>query len=155
MAFCANCGAEVSGQFCPKCGTAVAAGGAASTAPAPVGSSAMSSNLASALCYLPFVGWIVSIVFLVIDPYKRDRTIRFHGWQSIGLAVVLLVVRVALMIVSSALTSISYGLLAMVGLISMLFGLGVLLLYIFLAVKAYQNQRIVLPVIGPFAEKQA
>jgi uncharacterized membrane protein len=37
----------------------------------------------------------------------------------------------------------------------MLFALGELILFLFLAIKAYQNQRIVLPVIGPFAEKQA
>ena len=37
----------------------------------------------------------------------------------------------------------------------MLVHFGELLLFIFVAVKAYQNQRIVLPFVGPFAEKQA
>jgi uncharacterized membrane protein len=35
------------------------------------------------------------------------------------------------------------------------FGLGVLVLVIFLIIKASQGQKLVLPVIGPFAEKQA
>lgn len=155
MAFCANCGTEVGGQFCPKCGSSVSGAAPLGGAAPAAGSSAMSTNVASALCYIPFVGWIVSIVFLLIDPYKQDRTVRFHAWQSIALSVCLIVIRIALMIVVSAFTSFSFGLGAMVGLLVMLFSLAVLVLFIFLAVKAYQNQRIVLPVIGPFAEKQA
>jgi uncharacterized membrane protein len=156
MAFCANCGTEVSGQFCPKCGTSMS-GATPLGAPAgsTVSSTPMATNLASALCYIPFVGWIAAIVFLLIEPYNRDRTVRFHAWQSIGLGVVLIVVRIALAIVLSAVTSFSFGLGAMIGLLMMLFSLAVLILYIFLAFKTYQNQRIVIPVIGPFAEKQA
>jgi uncharacterized membrane protein len=154
MAFCPNCGTEVAGQFCPKCGTSVS-GGATLSAPAPVSASGLATNVASALCYIPFVGWIIAIIFLVIDPYNKDRTVRFHAWQSIGLAVSLVVVRIALMIVTMAFSAFSSVLGVMMGLLWMLFGLGVLLLFIFLAIKTYQNQRIVLPVLGPFAEKQA
>ncbi|HEV2199396.1 MAG TPA: hypothetical protein VGR73_06225 [Bryobacteraceae bacterium] len=35
MAFCSNCGAEVQGRFCAKCGSPVAAGPAASAPPPP------------------------------------------------------------------------------------------------------------------------
>ena len=150
MAFCANCGAEVTGQFCPRCGTKVAATTPMGP-PAPAASSAMPSNLASALCYFP----LIAIIFLLIAPYKNDRTVRFHAWQSIALAVALIVVRIALGIIASMFISISYGFGALMGLVLMLFALGELILFLFLAIKAYQNQRIVLPVIGPFAEKQA
>src|SRR5579859_938522 len=111
MAFCANCGTEVSGQFCPKCGASV--GGAAPVGgPAPASSSAMASNVASALCYFP----LVAIIFLLIEPYNKDRTVRFHAWQSIALAVVLIVVRIALGIIFSAFMSFSFGLGALLGL---------------------------------------
>ena len=151
MAFCPNCGSEVSGQFCPKCGTNVA-GAAPLGAPAPVASSsAMATNLASALCYL----FLPAIIFLLIEPYNKDRTVRFHAWQSIGLTVVLIVLRIVLGIVLGTMMAFSMSLGLLIGMMWMLIGLGELLLYIFLAVKAYQNQRIVLPVIGPFAEKQA
>ena len=33
MAFCANCGAEVQGRYCAKCGTPLAAGGGSETVP--------------------------------------------------------------------------------------------------------------------------
>src|ERR1035441_6288426 len=104
MAFCANCGSEVSGQFCPKCGTSIA-GGAPSGGLPPASSSAMASNLASALCYFP----LVAIIFLLIEPYNKDRGIRFHAWQSISLAVVLIVVRIVLGIVLNALVGFSLG----------------------------------------------
>jgi uncharacterized membrane protein len=150
MAFCPNCGSEVGGQFCPKCGTSVS-GVAPLGPPASVSSSRMATNLASALCYFP----LVAIIFLLIEPYNKDRTVRFHAWQSIGLAVVLIVVRIALGILLTMFMTMSYGMGAMMGLFLMLFGFGELILFLYLAFKAYQNQRIVLPVIGPFAEKQA
>jgi len=111
----------------------------------------MATNLASALCYFP----LVAIIFLLIDPYKQDRTVRFHAWQSIALAVVLIILRIVLGIIFGMFMAVSYSLGVMVGLLWTLIGLGELILFIFLAVKAYQNQRIVLPVVGPFAEKQA
>lgn len=150
MAFCPNCGTEVGGQFCPKCGTSVT-GAAPLGAPSSVNASGMAPNLASALCYFP----LIAIIFLLIEPYNKDRTVRFHAWQSIATAVVLIVVRIALGIVLGVFMSMSYGLGAMLAMVLMLFGLGELVLFIFLAVKAYNNQRIVLPIVGPFAEKQA
>src|SRR5215471_4446258 len=149
MAFCPNCGTEVAGQFCPKCGTNV--GGAALGSSTSVNAPGMATNLASALCYFP----LIAIIFLLIDPYKNDRAVRFHAWQSIALAVVLLILRIALGIVLSLFMSVSYALGGMIAMVLMLFGLAELVLFIYLAVKAYNNQRIVLPVVGPFAEKQA
>ena len=150
MAFCPSCGTEVAGQFCPKCGTSVS-GATPLGGPAPAASSGMATNLASALCYFP----LIAIIFLLIEPYNKDRTVRFHAWQSIAVAVVLIVVRIALGIILALFMSMSYSLGALLGMVLVLFGLGELILFIFLAVKAYQNQRIVLPIVGPFAEKQA
>ena len=97
MAFCANCGAEVSGRFCQKCGAPAGAPGAAPahpgqpagvnpcpSRPTPVGASVgMTDNMAGALCYL--FGFITGILFLVLAPYNQDRNIRFHAFQSIFL----------------------------------------------------------------------
>jgi uncharacterized membrane protein len=153
MAFCASCGTEVSGQFCPKCGATIA-GGVPAGSPglsAPAASAPMATNIASALCYIP----IVAIIFLLIDPYKQDRTIRFHAFQSLGLLVTYIGVQIALMFVHIAIAMMSSGLSLLFSLVGMLVGLGFFILWVFLVIKAYQNQRIVLPVIGQFAEKQA
>src|SRR5271169_2184240 len=96
MAFCAKCGASLSegAAFCGACGSRVAAAQAPRTrAPAGNGQSArgasfdkpIPSNGAAALAYL--VGFITGIIFLVIEPYKRDSYVRFHAFQSIFLSV--------------------------------------------------------------------
>src|SRR5258708_349305 len=156
MAFCPNCGSNVDGQFCAKCGATVAAApsgpaqppystGPAAPPPAPgppppappppsygapqgyqtgppppyqaqpgyqapppgyqssqvpppyqqgppqqpygggyqpgPPGGGMQENVASLLCYV--LGWITGIIFLVMDPYKNNRNIKFHAWQSI------------------------------------------------------------------------
>ena len=76
MAFCPNCGNQVDGRFCAKCGTAVDAAAAAGAAPpssAPAGVPALQAggltdNVACALCYALF--FITGILFLVLEPYS-------------------------------------------------------------------------------------
>ena len=88
MAFCAKCGAQLAAGsgFCGACGAAVAgqsvapgAGVAATPAPqAGAASAPMTNNVAGALCYLFW--FITGIVFLVIEPYKQNRFVRFHAF---------------------------------------------------------------------------
>jgi uncharacterized membrane protein len=155
MAFCPNCGTEVGGQFCPKCGTNVAGGApgggpATGAAPAP-SSTGLTNNLASALCYL----LLPAIIFLLIEPYNRNREVRFHAWQGIALAVVLTIFNIVLGMFFGFFMVATSGFGLVIAPLLMLVHLAELILFIFVAFKAYNNQRIVLPVIGPFAEKQA
>ena len=150
MAFCPNCGTEVNGQFCPKCGTNVT-GAAPLGAPTTATSSGMTDNVASALCYL----FIPAIIFLLIEPYNRNRAVRFHAWQGIALAVVLWVINIIVGIVWGMFAAATGGFGLVTAPLLMLFHLAEVVLFIWVAVKAYQGQRIVLPVVGPFAEKQA
>jgi uncharacterized membrane protein len=168
MAFCANCGAQADGKFCPKCGSALAAdaggtgGGAGGYVPpppaapvyaTPVQSSGMTDNLAAALCYL--LGLLTGILFLVLEPYNKNKTIRFHAFQSIFLNVAWIVLSIVLSIVFAIFIRIPV-LGPLVGLaLWPLFGLGFLGLWLFLMYKAYNNEKFVLPIIGPLAEKQA
>lgn len=157
MTFCANCGSQVDGRFCPKCGAAVNVtggnvGASAAPAPAPAAptASGLTDNVASALCYLPvpLVGLVVAIVFLVLAPYNQNRAVRFHAFQSIFLHIAAMIIYMAwhfIAIVSG------YFLLFL----SPLIWLGFFVLFLLLAIKAYQNQKLVLPIIGPMAEQQA
>jgi hypothetical protein len=80
MPFCSNCGAEVQGNFCAKCGAPMAgpAGGTAPPPPPPVPTATgLTDNVAAALCYL--LGLLTGILFLVLAPYSQNRTIRFHA----------------------------------------------------------------------------
>src|ERR1700674_2799139 len=98
---CPNCGAELAtgAAFCPGCGKP-----AVSSAPVPTAQAAapgLQPNLAGALCYL--MGLITGIFFLVADPYKQDRFVRFHAFQSIFLSVAWFAIYFALSIFLSIL----------------------------------------------------
>src|SRR5690348_9128090 len=104
MPYCANCGTEVEGRFCAKCGTPVgpAAPPGAGTAganplPPPASATGLADNLAGALCYLGLL--ITGILFLVLEPYNKNRAIRFHAMQAIFLNIAWIVIWFVLNIV--------------------------------------------------------
>jgi uncharacterized membrane protein len=121
--------------------TAAAPPGAGPVAPAAAG---LTDNVASALCYV----FIAAILFLVLAPYNQNRKIRFHAFQSLFLHVAMMVVWIGLFIGSA----VSGG---MLFLLSPLIWLAFFVLWIVMIIKAYQDQKLVLPIIGPLAEKQA
>ena len=144
MAFCPTCGTQLAeGAACPKCAGTVAAG-AGTAAPAAGG---LTDNVAGALAYFTF---IPAIVFLVVEPYNKNRTIRFHSFQCLFLSAALIAVSIALGILSF---------IPFLGLITIplhfLLGLAAFVLWLILTLKAYQGQKFKLPVIGDMAEEQA
>jgi len=121
------------GGVCPNC----PASGERPAAPA------MNDNIASALCYL-LLG-VTGTLLLFLDPYRHNRRIRFHAFQAIfvNLAIILVWLAISLLGRNVAL------------LLSPVFLLAVLVLWLMLIWRAWQNERMVLPLIGPMAEKQA
>lgn len=166
MQYCANCGAPVEGRFCAKCGAPAATAGATpppGPTPDPIPGAGpqqtyvpptaqglgMEENLAAALCYIPVIG----LIFLLMPPYNQNRTIRFHAWQSILYCAAWFVIMIGLGILHVIL---SFGVMwAFWSLLTRLVELGMFLGLVFAAVKAYQHERLFLPIIGPIAEKQA
>jgi len=150
MAFCANCGAQVSGTFCQNCGTPVAGGtppsgaGAGYVPPtAPIAAAGLTDNVASALCYL--FGLVTGIIFLLIAPYNQNKTIRFHAFQSIFMHVAIIVFWIVIGFITHGLSLFLFP----------LFGLLVVVLWLYMMYTAYNNKKVKLPVIGDLAEKQA
>ena len=164
MVFCSNCGAEVPGRFCPNCGAPVTgagsgptAGSASGFAPPPLGTpvtaSGLSEPLASALCYTPFgIGLICEIIFLVAAPYNQNRTIRFNAFQGLFLHLALFVLWFLFVFIGGILTFMTHGIFFV---IFPLFWLAVFILLLVMMFKAYNGQRVKLPLVGDFAEKQA
>jgi len=155
MAFCAKCGAQLAEgtSFCASCGTPVGPTAGGPAAPVAAGT-AMSSNVAGLLTYI--LGFITGIIFLVIEPYKNDKFVRFHAFQSIFFNVALIVFWIAYTILSSILGFVSLGILALVmGLVGLLIALAILAYWIFLMYKAYNYQYYKVPFIGDLAAKQA
>ena len=104
----------------------------------------MTENVAGTLCYV--LGFITGIIFLVLEPYSKNKTIRFHAFQSIFLSIAWIVIWV---VITAILPWSLYF--TLTPLISLAF----FILWLYLLWKTYQNEKVVLPVIGSLAEKQA
>jgi uncharacterized membrane protein len=151
MPFCVHCGSEVHGRFCSKCGAAVA-GAAPSAGGSGLALAGLQENVAAALCYLLLV--LSGVLFLVLEPYNKNRTIRFHAFQSIFVWVAIVVASLAISIVSGIWALVPYAGWMINSLLWSAFALAVFVLWLLLMYKAYNKERWVLPVVGPLAEKQ-
>ena len=122
-------------------------GGGAAAAPAPAAAGGLQDNVAGMLAYITI---IPAIVFLVLEPYNRNKFVRFHSFQCIFFGVAW----TALWIVMSVI-----GMIPLLGWLTLiiwpLLGLAGLIIWVLLMVKAYGGQMWKLPVIGDLAEKQA
>jgi uncharacterized membrane protein len=114
----------------------------------------MTSNVAGCLAYI--LGFITGILFLVLDPYKNDKFVKFHAFQSIFYSVVVIGFSIVWAILSVILGLVSFGILGgVMFLISLLIHLAFLAFAIFMMYKAYQNELFRAPIIGDLAAKQA
>src|SRR5690242_20676806 len=155
MAFCANCGAALTdgAGFCTSCGKQV--GGAPQTVPSgsqvgsaavPVASSGLASNAAAALSYV--LGLITGIIFLVLEPYKRDRFVRFHAMQSILFCAAAIVFSIAWSIVWGIFFSISGSLIFIDVPLRLTISLALFLFWLFVMYQAYNQREYRIPIIG-------
>jgi uncharacterized membrane protein len=153
--FCAKCGATAGAAAPPPQGQSAAPPPGAYAPPPAAAAPGLTDNAASALCYL--LGVITGVVFLVLAPYNQNKTIRFHAFQSIFLWVACVVVMIVWSIISGiilAATGFGFGF-SFLHLISLVINLAIFVFWVFMIVSAYQGKKIVLPVIGQLAEKQA
>jgi len=107
-------------------------------------------NLIAAAAYVTI---IPAIFFVLVEPFKHNRFVRFHSFQSIFLAAATIVVAIAMRILYSVLALIpGFGYL-LAWLTSAVVLLGWLILWLVLVVKALQGETFRLPWIGNLAEK--
>ncbi len=104
-------------------------------------------NLAALLSYL--FGAIGGLIFFLME--KKNRYVRFHAMQSILLTAGVIVVDIVLAVLDR-IPVINF---VSACIVSPIFGLGVLALWIFLMVQAFQGKMFKLPVIGDYAERYA
>ena len=166
MAFCGNCGAAVTdgAAFCAGCGkpagarpqpvvAAQTAGAAALTQPvAQSTATGLTSNVAAALAYI--LGFITGILFLVLEPYKRDRFVRFHAMQSILYSAAGLVFRIGWSILVSALMEVTAWAGVVLVPVGLLISFGLFGFWLYLMYQAYSNREFRIPIIGAIAAKQ-
>jgi len=110
----------------------------------------LKENLAAALAYFTF---IPAIIFLRVKPFNRNRLVRFHSWQSIFLAITVVLAAIVLRILFFVLSLIPRFGYLLASLAVLVVGLGFIVLWLVVVVKAVQGELFKLPVIGDFAEK--
>jgi uncharacterized membrane protein len=136
VAFCPTCGTQIAdGTSCPKCAAGAAAGHAV---PAGAG---LADNVAGALAYVTI---IPAIVFLVLEPFNKNKFVRFHAFQCIFFVIAWTVVWFALVFIPF----LGWSMLLLWRLVGFV-------IWLILVLKAYQGQMFKLPVIGDIAAQQA
>ncbi len=95
-------------------------------------------NVASALCYIPVVGWIAAIVLFIVE---KNPTVRWNAIQA-------LLLTAALMIVGFILGAT----IVLVFFVPLVWVAGIVLNLI-LAVKSYQGNAMRLPLLASWADK--
>jgi uncharacterized membrane protein len=110
----------------------------------------LSDNVAGALCYV--AGLLTGIIFLALPAYNRKTSVRFHALQSILFHVAWLALLLGEMILGIFLL---FSLSLLFSALSLLVWGGGFGLWLYLIWKTYTGQKIMLPVIGALAEKQA
>jgi len=149
MAFCAHCGSPVSGNFCGTCGKSIetpSPGPPAGPSQPPAEAGEMAENLACTLAYIPCAGLVIGIIFLAVAPYNQKKKVRFDAWQSVLLHLA--------WIVAVTIVNVLFPW-HVANRLDPLLHLAWVILLVFLMWKAYQNEKVVLPLIGPLADKQA
>jgi uncharacterized membrane protein len=164
MPFCTQCGHQVheTDFYCARCGTRQMdidespphPGGAAQGAVRSAGDG-ITPRTASILCYIPLAGWIASIFVLASAKFRTSRYARFHAFQGLYLFVAWLLVQW----VVAPIFSVGgfrgddgiriFQTVAVVGILRAIL-LGV---WIFMIIKASQEEMYRLPVIGELAER--
>jgi uncharacterized membrane protein len=101
------------------------------------------------LCYIPVVGWIAAIILLAADRFRQNLQVRFHAFQGLYLFVAWLMVDQVLRplfrhLPDDAAFPVDRILEAVI-----------LFTWIFMLVKASQEQEYTLPIIGDLARKSA
>lgn len=89
---------------------------------------------------------ISSIIFMVMDDTKNDEFVQFHAKQSLYW----FAVEVVLWIVTGILGAVTLGILGVIGLLLPFVEMGV---RVYAGVKAYNGEKVKLPIIGDMASK--
>jgi uncharacterized membrane protein len=152
MAFCSVCGAQIADgtTACAACAGRVATAPPAPQATASAGG--MADNVAGMLAYITI---IPAIIFLVMEPYNKNRFVRFHSFQNIFFVVALIVCWIAFSILAMVLAFIPILGHLILALLWFALAIGSFVAWIIMLLKANGGQMWKLPVIGDMAEKQA
>ena len=105
---------------------------------APVSDLTSDDKLWALLAYLPFVGWIIAIVALLMEDKKSRPFIKFHSVQALALAII---------------NGVVAGILAAV-IIGVCTGIAGAIYMLYIGYKAYQGETVKVPFVTDFIKNQ-
>lgn len=117
--------------FCPGCGHAM------QVLPP-------TERLAAAAAYLTL---LPAVALLFIRPFSASRFVRFHAWQSILLWGIFFILTIAAILLSNVAAAVYFLLAGVLAMLAMFF------LWVVLTAKAWQGDRLELPLLGTLAER--
>ncbi len=147
MPFCSKCGntLQPNDRFCKQCGTPQAGPAAASPRSSdPL--TGLEPHIASALCYLPFIGWIMCIFVLATPRFRTDYLSRFHAFQAIFTFI-------AYLIYDWVIDEILYSVLFQTWIVSRVIRLVFVIGWIFMVYRTSLRETIRIPVLAELADK--
>jgi uncharacterized membrane protein len=130
---CPHCGAvfAADAELCPDCKW-------------PMTPLSPAERAAAVIAYLPL---LPAGVILLLPAFRNNRFVRFHAWQSILLWVVFFILFGGTILLSNFVTPMA------VLLFGILVSLAMLFLWIVLSLKAWQGERLELPLFGELATR--
>ncbi len=154
MPYCSHCGNQVcdADAYCTRCGARQPV-----TTPNVLddASAAISDRTSVVLCYIPLVGWIAAIIVLATTRFRNNLVVRFHAFQGLYLFVAwLLADRVISPILHLSMLGSFHD--APDWMLRVAFKLAEILIIIagvYMMVKATEQEKLSLPVLGDLAEK--
>jgi uncharacterized membrane protein len=145
---CPDCAAQMpeTAAFCPACGRPMQ-----SAIPSKAKVGRLTENVAGALAYLTF---IPAIIFMCIEPYKRNRFVLFHSIQCLSSWVILLLVAAVLRFTGAAVFRLPLVGPPLVFMVPVLAVLAAFLIWLVLVIKAFQGEMFKLPLLGELADRR-
>ncbi|HVA00556.1 MAG TPA: hypothetical protein VMV34_02775 [Terriglobia bacterium] len=113
----------------------------------------IASNIVALLCY---IFWpIICVLFLILEPYNKDKFVRFHAFQALFLGLFSIGLAIGLVILTTILALIPVLGWILNFLVWIAYAVGIFGLVIFLMYKAYNGEEYMVPWVGKLAAQQA
>jgi uncharacterized membrane protein len=146
---CPHCSAQMpqGAGFCPGCGRSMHA---EPRAQGKVG--IFPETIAGGLAYLTF---IPAVIFLLLEPYKCNRFVRFHSFQCLFVWGAGIVLAAIIRLASLALFMVPVVGPLLISIVVVIAVLAAVFIWLVVLVKALQGEWFKLPLIGEFAERYA
>jgi uncharacterized membrane protein len=143
LPFCTQCGTSLGERdyFCGQCGARQPLAGTPREYRPGSERSGISPRAASMLCYLPFVGWIAALFVLGSRRFQKESDVRFHAFQGLYLVVGWLLIDWAPWMPWRFFP------------LRTILKLALVLVSIFMMLKASREERYALPLLGELAER--